>query len=72
VYVGGSGTFIKQAGGIIYGSDAGNTLKNTATRGDYYGHAVYIDKSPSKKRNSTAGSGGTLDSRLNGSAGGWE
>ncbi|MDR1216483.1 MAG: penicillin-binding protein activator LpoB [Treponema sp.] len=66
------GTFTKQAGGIIYGADASDTLKNTATEGD--GHAVYVmlDESSGKQRNSTAGVGVRLDSARNGSAGGWE
>jgi hypothetical protein len=72
VFVGNSGTFTKQVGGNIYGSTASNTLKNTATDGNDYGHAVLVSSSPSKKRNNTAGSGVTLDSRVNGSAGGWE
>jgi uncharacterized repeat protein (TIGR02543 family) len=63
------GTFIKQSGGTIYGSDAGDDLKNTASGGDSYGHAVYAD---GKIRNSTAGSGVTLNSGVDGSAGGWE
>jgi uncharacterized repeat protein (TIGR02543 family) len=63
------GTFIKQSGGTIYGSGAGSSLKNTATNGDSYGHAVYVVGSPVKKRNSTAGSGVTLNS---GSSSGWE
>jgi hypothetical protein len=67
-----NGTFIKQAGGIIYGSNESNALKNTATRGDGYGHAVYDSWSPTKKRNTTAGTGVTLDSRVTGTAGGWE
>jgi hypothetical protein len=70
VYVA-DGTFIKQqSGGTIYGSNAGSTLKNTAANGDSYGHAVYV--SGSKKRNLTAGVGVMLDSRVDGSAGGWE
>jgi hypothetical protein len=67
-----SGTFTKQAGGIIYGSNAEGGLKNTATEGYTYGHAVYIASSPTKLRNVTAGNGGTLDSAVSGSAGGWE
>jgi uncharacterized repeat protein (TIGR02543 family) len=63
------GTFIKQVSGIIYGSNAGNTLKNTPTRGDSYGHAVWAS---SGKRNTTAGAGVMLDSAKAGSAGGWE
>jgi uncharacterized repeat protein (TIGR02543 family) len=69
VYV--SGAFTKQSGGIIYGSDAGAALKNTATSGESNGHAVYV-WSGSKKRNTTAGVGVTLDSSIAGPAGGWE
>ncbi|MDR1216956.1 MAG: penicillin-binding protein activator LpoB [Treponema sp.] len=72
VVVVGSGTFTKQAGGIIYGSDASSTLRNTAINGNDYGYAVYVANSPAKKRNSTAGSGVRLDSKVSGSAGGWE
>ncbi|MDR0374592.1 MAG: hypothetical protein LBH85_02595 [Treponema sp.] len=65
------GTFIKQSDGVIYGSDASASLKNTATDiSGYYGHAVFA--STGKLRNSTAGQGVTLDSRVSGSAGGWE
>jgi uncharacterized repeat protein (TIGR02543 family) len=70
VYVDG-GTFTKQSDGIIYGSDADDSLKNTATSGDSYGHAVYVE-SGSKRRNATAGAGVMLDSRVDGAAGGWE
>jgi hypothetical protein len=62
VYVVG-GTFTKQSGGIIYGSDANDASQNTAMDG---GHAVYV-YSVSKRRDTTAGEGVTLDS---GSAGG--
>ncbi|MDR1215063.1 MAG: InlB B-repeat-containing protein [Treponema sp.] len=65
------GTFTKQSGGTIYGSNASGTLKNTVSS-DSYGHAVYADGSPVKIRNSTAGSGVTLNSATSGSAGGWE
>ncbi|MDR1324534.1 MAG: InlB B-repeat-containing protein [Treponema sp.] len=64
-----SGTFTKESGGIIYGSNAESGLKNTASNG---GHAVYVDSSPGKKRNTTAGEGVTLDSAQDGDAGGWE
>jgi hypothetical protein len=70
VSVGGA-TFIKQSGGTIYGSNADNALKNTATRGNSYGHAV-SSASGSKKRNTTAGVGITLDSTKDGASGGWE
>ncbi|MDR1902409.1 MAG: hypothetical protein LBQ88_09045 [Treponema sp.] len=69
VYVS-SGTFTKQSGGTIYGSDASSSLKNTAYS-DSYGHAVYVS-SGSKKRNITAGTGVTLDSSVSGTSGGWE
>jgi uncharacterized repeat protein (TIGR02543 family) len=72
VFVDSSGTFTKQSGGTIYGSNASDTLKNTATSGDDYGHAVYVSGSPSKLRNSTADSGVTLNSAVSGDAGGWE
>jgi uncharacterized repeat protein (TIGR02543 family) len=72
VYVWNDSTFTKQSGGTIYGSNASSTLKNTATSGDDYGHAVYVNSSPSKLRNSTASYGVTLDSGVSGSAGGWE
>jgi parallel beta-helix repeat protein len=67
-----NGTFTKQFGGVIYGSDTSNELKNTATDGDNYGHAAYVDSSPTKIRNTTAGTGVTLDSARDGAAGGWE
>jgi hypothetical protein len=70
VYVSDSGTFTKQGGGIIYGSDA-SSLKNTATSGDGYGHAVYIDCSPAKIRDITANTGDDLDSAVDGPSGGW-
>jgi hypothetical protein len=66
-----SGTFTKQSGGIIYGSDESSSLKNTA-EGDSYGHAVYVSSSPAKKRNNTAGVDVTMDSKKSGTANGWE
>jgi fibronectin type 3 domain-containing protein len=69
VFVYSNGTFTKQSGGIIYGSNATSTLKNTATNGDYFGHAVFVDSSSTRKRNTTAGVGVTLDSRT---SDGWE
>jgi hypothetical protein len=65
-----SGTFTKQSGGVIYGSNESNsTLRNVAS-GDGYGHAVYV--SSARKRNTTAGMGVTLDSTKSGAEGGWE
>ena len=69
VYVYSNGTFTKESGGTIYGSNAEDALKNTAGSGNAYGHGVYVDSS--KKRNTTAGAGLTLDSSLDGAAGGW-
>jgi hypothetical protein len=74
VYVHNKGTFIKESGGVIYGSDADDdALKNTAT-GDSNGHGVYvqIDESSGKIRNTTADSGVVLDSTKDGPSGGWE
>jgi hypothetical protein len=65
------GMFTKQTGAVIYGSNAEDTLKNTATNGDSYGHAVYVEGSPAKIRNTTAGFSVTLDSASD-AAGGWE
>jgi uncharacterized repeat protein (TIGR02543 family) len=67
-----SGTFTKQSDCAIYGSNASSRLTNTATTGDSHGHAVYIYASPAKKRDTTAGTGVTLNSAVGGSAGGWE
>jgi uncharacterized repeat protein (TIGR02543 family) len=67
-----SGTFIKQSGGVVYGANADAGLKNTATAGGEYGNAVYVNTSPAKLRNSTAGAGGTMNSGVSGAAGGWE
>ncbi|MDR1901800.1 MAG: hypothetical protein LBQ88_05885 [Treponema sp.] len=64
-----SGTFTKQ-GGTIYGSNASSLLKNTAANGNSYGHAVYVINGG--KRDTTAGTGVTLDSSVSGSSGGWE
>jgi hypothetical protein len=65
VYTAGGGTFTKQQGSIIYGSnESDSSLRNTAG----IGHAAYANG----LRNTTAGGDITLDSRLHGSAGGWE
>jgi hypothetical protein len=58
-----SGTFTKQ-GGTIYGSNASDSLKNIATSGDSYGHAVYV-YSGGKIRNTTADSSVNLDNSGN-------
>jgi hypothetical protein len=53
-----NGTFTKSGGSTIYGSDAGSTLKNTAS----VGHAVYVLSTGPKARNTTAGPGVNLNS----------
>jgi uncharacterized repeat protein (TIGR02543 family) len=69
-----NGTFTKQPGGTIYGSDADGALKNTAADGN--GHAVSasfrLSSVGKKQRGSTAGEGVTMDSAKSGAAGGWE
>jgi hypothetical protein len=64
VYMYAYGTFTKTAG-IIYGV-GGGALANTATSGNGHAAAVY---SGSMKRNSTAGTGTTMDSTT---GDGWE
>jgi uncharacterized repeat protein (TIGR02543 family) len=71
VYVSG-GTFTKQSGGIIYGSNAGNTLKNTVGVGRGPAVYVYTGLTTYIKRDTTAGVGVTMDSTKDGAAGGWE
>jgi hypothetical protein len=63
------GTFTKQSGGIIYGSNGG-ILKNSTQAG--YGVYIYKSSDTSYQRNTTAGTGVILDSSKSGSAGGWE
>jgi hypothetical protein len=72
VYVVDGGTFTKRTDGNIYGSNASDSLKNTATEGGDYGYAVYVNSSPAKIRSATAGFGVALDGAISGSAGGWE
>jgi hypothetical protein len=62
------GTFIKQLGAVIYGSNASNALKNTASSNSS-GHAV---SGYQITRNTTAGTDIILDSMKSGAAGGWE
>jgi hypothetical protein len=63
VNAGGSapGTFIKRGRSVI---DATNSAPN--------GKVAYVYGSRDKQRNSAAGQGVNMDSRLSGSAGGWE
>jgi len=76
VFVSSNGTFIKSGGGIVYGYINGdinsNTTKNDSSVVSNRGHAVYVDSSPVKRRESTAGAGVNLDSGVSGAAGGWE
>jgi uncharacterized repeat protein (TIGR02543 family) len=58
VYVNGN-RLLKASGGVIYGSDAEPALKNTATSGYSYGHAVYV--AATKKRDFTVAEGVILD-----------
>jgi TolB-like protein len=58
-----TGTFIKSGGGTI---DNTNTARNAQR-----GNVVFVNRGD-KRRNTTAGPGVNLDSRVTGSAGGWE
>jgi hypothetical protein len=73
VYVPGS-TFTKSGSGTItgYASDVanGNVVEHNNGVQSKHGHAVYI--SSSMRRETTAGPGINLDSRVSGAAGGWE
>jgi len=76
VYVSG-GTFTKSGGGTItgYASDTvnGNVVKySSGVVQNNQGHAVYVDNSPVKRRETTAGPTVNLDSSVFGTAGGWE
>jgi len=68
-------TFTKTGNSIIYGSNGDGNANTTAnTTGN--GHAVGLNENggnePTHYRNTTAGFGVNLDSRVAGSAGGWE
>jgi hypothetical protein len=70
--------FIK-SGGIIYGYIAGNSNSNVVKESngnvlDNRGHAIAIPHSSffNKRRETTAGIGDNLDSRIDGVTGGWE
>jgi hypothetical protein len=69
--------FTKSNDGIITGyiSDTvnGNVVKDSSgVVQSNNGHAVYMDSSPGKRRETTAGPGVNLDSSKDGTAGGWE
>jgi predicted outer membrane repeat protein len=76
IYMGNDATFTKLGGGIITGyvdSVNGNVVKNSyGTVQNNRGHTVYINSSPVKRRESTAGSMVSLDSTKDGADGGWE
>jgi len=77
VYVYSNGSFTKTGGGTItgYTSDTvnGNVVKNSSgVAQSNSGHAVYVSSSPVKLRESTVGPDVNLDSRVSGTAGGWE
>ena len=67
-----AGIFTK-TGGTVNGYSADNNNSNVVT-GNYYsgGSAVYVDSSPVKRRESTAGPAVNMDSAVAGTAGGWE
>jgi len=72
-----NGTFTKSGGGTItgYASDTvnGNVAEDSSgTMLSNRGHAVYVDSSPVKRRETTAGPGVNMDSSVSGTAGGWE
>jgi predicted outer membrane repeat protein len=74
VYVAGGARIIK-IGGTVYGYIMGDSRRNTATAGitgNDRGHAVYVNSSPNKRRENTAGPELNLDSDITGTAGGWE
>jgi hypothetical protein len=58
VYVDSTAVFTKTSG-TIYGKDAAEGLKNTASA-DNYGHAVYVNAGSPLKRDNTAGPGAGL------------
>jgi hypothetical protein len=72
VYV--RGIFTKSGGGIItvYANDSvnGNVVKSSDVVPRNWGHAVYDDSSYAKHRETTAGPGVNLDSRVSGATGG--
>jgi predicted outer membrane repeat protein len=75
VFVTGSAGIIKEGGGTVFGYAMGDSNRNTATTGisgNNRGHAVFVNSSPNKRRETTAGPGLNLDSNISGAAGGWE
>jgi hypothetical protein len=80
IYGGGvysSGTFTKTSG-TIYGYSTGDTINSNVVKHSSglvlsnQGHAAYVDSSPAKRRDTTAGPEVDLDSTQSGTAGGLE
>jgi hypothetical protein len=70
-----SGTFTKSGGTITgYGDDTvnGNVVKKAGAVQSDMGHAVFVNVSPAKRRENTAGPSVNLDSTKTGAEGGWE
>jgi len=70
-----SNASINKTGGTIYGYVVGDKKRNTATKGitsNDKGHAVFVNSSPSKRRETIAGDAVNLNSSVVGAAGGWE
>jgi hypothetical protein len=59
VYVREGGSF-RKTGGSIYGSDADNSLKNTADSANPYGHAVWYTKDSGYYRDTTLNTGDNI------------
>ena len=77
VYVNSNATFTKIGNSIITGWEDdtinGNVVKNSfGTVQSNLGHAVYVDSSPVKRRETTAGPSVNMNSSVAGSAGGWD
>jgi hypothetical protein len=77
VFISNEGSFTKTGGGVIYGSDAADSLKNTAGWNSSPGHAVYYFwfKNSSSyfghSRNTTLNTGDNINTSDTGSGSGW-
>jgi len=76
VFMGSTSNKFTKTGGTIHGYSAedenSNTVKRNTVAVNGYGHAVYVDFYPSKRRETTAGPKDDLNSDKNGSSGVWE
>ncbi|MDR1142826.1 MAG: hypothetical protein LBK77_01250, partial [Spirochaetaceae bacterium] len=61
VYVDTGSSFSKAGNSVIYGSDEGTSLKNTAGSDNTNGHAVYYTKDSGYYRDATLGSGDNIN-----------